>query len=242
MKLLTLTTALSLSLFATASLVPLAAAQTTPLPQSSDVTTQQSTLLTDANADGTYSEIKGDHVLGSPAAPISMIIYASVTCPHCASWFNSIWPGIKKTYVATNKLRVVFREFPTNPAPNIAVIGFQIANCAPEDQYFKMIEHQMTERDNIFVALEAGKGKEKYLEISKKAGLPDEAAMNACLQEQEGLDQIYYSVSLAQKANISSAPSFIINGEIYKQGSNYLPLSKHLNKLLAQEYSPIRKP
>ena len=180
------TTALTLSLLASAlASVNIAAAQSTPLPQSSPIDEKQSTPLPTKGMDGIYAEIEGDHVLGSPTAPITMIIYASVTCPHCASWFNSIWPDIKKNYVETNKLRVVFREFLTQPA-NIAVIGFQIANCAPEDQYFGMIEHQMKEQENIFTALEAGTGQATYLEIAKKAGLADDAAMTTCIQNDAG--------------------------------------------------------
>ena len=236
------TTALTLSLLASAlASVNIAAAQSTPLPQSSPIDEKQSTPLPTKGMDGIYAEIEGDHVLGSPTAPITMIIYASVTCPHCASWFNSIWPDIKNNYVETNKLRVVFREFLTQPA-NIAVIGFQIANCAPEDQYFGMIEHQMKEQENIFTALEAGTGQATYLEIAKKAGLADNAAMTTCIQSDAGYDRLDKSWALANAADIHSVPSFIINGKILKQSSDYLPLSKHLNKLLSQGYSPILEP
>lgn len=231
-------TAITLSLLASASI---AAAQSTPLPRSSPIENKQSTSIPTLDMDGAYAEIDGDHVLGSPTAPISMIIYASVTCPHCASWFNSVWPDIKRNYVETNKLRVVIREFPTAPA-NIAVIGFQIANCGPENQYFDMIEHQMKEQDNIFISLKAGTGKATYLEIAKKAGLVDEAAMNTCLENQSGIERINKSMTLAKAAEINSVPSFIINGQVWKQGSNYLPLSKHLNEVLAQGYSPMLKP
>jgi len=236
------TTALTLSLLASAlASVNIAAAQSTPLPQSSPIDEKQSTPLPTKGMDGIYAEIEGDHVLGSPTAPITMIIYASVTCPHCASWFNSIWPDIKNNYVETNKLRVVFREFLTQPA-NIAVIGFQIANCAPEDQYFAMIEHQMKERDNIFTSLEAGTGKATYLEIAKKAGLADGAAMTTCIQSEAGYVRFEKSMALANAAGVGTVPNFIINGKVLKKSSNYLPLSKHLNKLLAQGYSPIPKP
>jgi len=236
------TTALTLSLFALGlASANIAAAQSTPLPRSSTIEDKQSTSLTTTAMDGAYAEIEGDHVLGSPTAPISMIIYASVTCPHCASWFNSIWPDIKRNYVETNKLRVVFREFPTAPA-NIAVIGFQIANCAPESQYFEMIEHQMKEQENIFISLKAGTGKATYLEIAKKAGLENEAAMNTCLEDQSGIVRINKSMTFAKAADINSVPNFIINGQVWKQGSNYLPLSKHLNEVLTQEYSPMLKP
>ena len=187
---------------------------------------------------GAFSQLDSDHVLGSPVAPVSMIIYASVTCPHCSSWFTSIWPDIKKNYIETNKLSVVFREFPTQPA-NIAVIGFQIANCAPEDQYFSIIEHQMIEQSNIFASLNAGTGKDTYLAIAKKAGLADEAAMNTCIQSQAGYDRINKSMSLAGAAGIKSVPHFIINGEIYKGGQDFLPLAKHLDEAINLGYSPV---
>ena len=216
-----------------------ASAQSTPIPKP-DVSNQAAAPKAPPEIlDGTYSEVEGDHVIGATTAPVTMIIYASVTCPHCASWFSSVWPDVKKNFVEKNKLRVVFREFPTAPA-NIAVIGFQIANCAPEDQYFSMIEHQMQEQDSIFTSLKAGTGKETYLGIAKGAGLKDEDAMNSCIQSETGLDRINKSMTLANSAKINSVPSFIINGEIYKEGSNYLPLSKHLDKLIARGFTPMR--
>jgi len=163
-----------------------------------------------------------------------------LTCPHCASWFNSVWPDIKKNYVAKSEVRVVLREFPTAPS-NIAVIGFQIANCAPEDQYFAMLEHQFAEQDNIFAALKANKAKEKYLEIAKKAGLADEAAMNACLRNAAGMERINTSMLLSQAAGIKSVPSFIIDGQVYKGGTDYLALSKYLDNLSKRGYSAIPK-
>ena len=189
--------------------------------------------------DGTYSEIDGDHTIGTTTAPVTMIIYASVTCPHCAHWFKNVWPDVKKNFVDTNKLRVVFREFPTAPT-NIAAIGFQIANCAPEDKYFTMIEYQMNEQENIFTSLKAGTGKETYLEIAKMAGLETEEAMNTCIQNEAGMERMNKSISLARSAKINAVPNFIINGEIFKEGSNYAPLSKHLEKMLLRGFTPMR--
>ncbi|PHS37404.1 MAG: hypothetical protein COA91_10300 [Robiginitomaculum sp.] len=190
--------------------------------------------------EGVYSELSTDHVIGAPMAPVTMIIYASLTCPHCASWFNSVWLDIKKNYVDKSEVRVVLREFPTAPR-EIAVIGFQIANCAPEDQYFAMLEHQFAEQDNIFAALKANKAKEKYLEIAKKAGLADETAMNACLREAGGIERINTSMLLSQAAGIKSVPSFIIDGQVYKGGMDYLALSKYLDNLSKRGYSAIPK-
>ena len=217
-----------------------AMAQSTPIPKSDKVEKIETTKVPKKILEGTFSELDSDHTLGSPTAPATMIIYASVTCPHCASWFNSVWPDIKKNYVDKNKLRVVFREFPTAPA-NIAVIGFQIANCAPEEQFFPLIEHQMKEQDNIFTSLKAGTGKETYLGIAKMAGLENEDAMNTCISSEKGIERINNSMKLADSADIHSVPHFIINGDIYAGGQDYLPLTKHLDETIKRGYSPFFK-
>jgi len=81
----------------------------------------------------------GDMALGAPdGAKVTVVEYASVTCPHCAAWQEETWPAFKAAFVDTNKVRYVFRELPTPPA-NVAVAGFMIARCAGEDKYFDVI-------------------------------------------------------------------------------------------------------
>ncbi len=189
---------------------------------------------------GTFSELEGEHVIGDKTAPVTMIIYASVMCSHCAHWFQDVWPKIKKDFVETGKVRVVFREFPTAPGA-LAFAGFQIANCAPDDKYFSLIEHQMSEQDNIFKAYEAGKALDSYLAIAKLAGLKDEAEMNACFANEEGRKKINNSMELAKSGGIDSVPSFMIGGEEYEGSPNYLPLNKHLDSLVKRGFSPMPK-
>lgn len=190
---------------------------------------------------GTYSEIDGDHAIGSTTAPLSLIIYASVTCPHCSQWFQGTWPKLKANYIDTNKLRVVFREFPTAPA-RLAIAGFQIANCAPKDQYFSVMQHQMAEQDNTMAGIKEGKGLETFLALAKQAGLKDETEMNACFDNKDGWKKMEQSMALADSANIKSVPNFIVNGTLYKENSDYLPLAKHLDTLLKSGQSPMPKP
>ena len=189
---------------------------------------------------GSFSELASDHVIGDSKAPIRMIIYASVTCPHCAHWFNEIWPDFKTNYVDTGKVRVVFREFITAPA-NISAIGFQIANCAPQDKYFDAIALQMKEQKSIFKALEAGSGKEKYLEIAKQAGLEDEAAMEKCITNEAGIERINKSMQLAKSAKIKGVPNFIINGKIYEGDSELKPLSQYIDKSIKKGATQLLK-
>lgn len=180
---------------------------------------------------GTFSQLDTDHVTGDKDAPVTMIIYASVTCPHCAHWFETVWPDLKINYIETNKLKVVFREFPTAPA-QIAVAGFQLANCGPEDQYFSMIEHLMTEQENTMHGVQGGKGLEVFLAHAKKAGINTEEDMNACFDNKDGLQRIQNTMELAQSGKINSVPAFILDGKFLDHSSDYDPLTKHIDELL----------
>ena len=70
-----------------------------------------------------------DMVLGNPKAPVTVVEYASAACPHCAAWNKDNWPAFRDKYVATGKVKYVFREILTNPA-EYALAGFLIGRCA----------------------------------------------------------------------------------------------------------------
>jgi len=231
-----------LSIAAILSMGGTAQAQSTPVPGHEGHDHSQQTPKDDVVVEirpGSFAEIDGDHAIGASDAPETMIIYASVTCPHCAQWFETVWPDIKKNYVETGKLRVVFREFPTAPA-QLAFAGFLIANCAPENQYFEMIEHQMAQQKNLMHAAKLGVGKQAYLEVAKKAGLADEEAMDKCLSDQVEIARIQKSMQLAQSAKIQSVPNFIVGREVYKGKSELAPLSAHLDGLAERGFTPFR--
>jgi len=227
--------------FTSLSISGFAHGQSTPAPGHEGHDQSQHSAADDAPVEiqpGTFAETGEDHAIGNENAPQTMIIYASVTCPHCAQWFETVWPIIKQEYVETDKLRVVFREFPTAPA-QLAFAGFLIANCAPEDQYFEMIEHQMAEQEKLLHSAKLGVAKEAYLEVAKKAGLEDEAAMNECLSNKEEIAQIQTAITLAQSGKIQSVPNFIIGGELYRGKSELAPLTAYLDDLDNKGFTPL---
>ena len=169
----------------------------------------------DIDIDHVFDEAADDHTVGSEIAPVSMIIYASVTCPHCGDWFTNHWPDFKKDHVDNGDVRIVFREFPTAPA-QLSMAGFLIANCAADDGFFDHMVHQMQSQEAIFEAVKAGNGKATYDELGKKAGLNTEEDMTACFSKNENFDRIQRSMTRAQAGGISGVPAFIIDGEIYK--------------------------
>src|SRR5439155_18141168 len=79
----------------------------------------------------------GDNSLGSPDAPVTIVEYASMTCPHCAHFHETAFPELKKKYIDTGKVRFIFREFPLD---SLALAGSMLARCAGTDRFFPMIE------------------------------------------------------------------------------------------------------
>src|SRR5271154_19423 len=79
----------------------------------------------------------GDVTLGSEKAPVTVIEYASMTCPHCAHFSTTTFPELQKRYIDTGKVRFIFREFPLDA---LAAAGFMLARCAGNDKFNPVIE------------------------------------------------------------------------------------------------------
>ena len=77
-----------------------------------------------------------EHVLGNPDAPVTIIEYASLTCPHCATFHNETLPEIKKSLIDTGKAKLIFRDYPLD---GVAVRAAAVAQCAGDDRYFGVL-------------------------------------------------------------------------------------------------------
>lgn len=154
-----------------------------------------------------------DMTLGSEDAPVTVIEYASVTCPHCATFHETVFPEIKEKYVDTGKVRFIFREFPTSPA-NLSIAGSMLARCAADkggtDAYFLVL-------DALFKTQRAWIGsatpRAELLKIAGQANMNEEE-FDACVKRQELLDFLNENINEgSEKYNISSTPSFVVNGQ-----------------------------
>ena len=86
-----------------------------------------------ADAQTALALTKDDRILGNPDAPITIIEYASLTCPHCAHFTNEVLPELKKKWIDTGKAKLVLRDYPLDePALRAAMI----ARCAPPDRFY----------------------------------------------------------------------------------------------------------
>jgi protein-disulfide isomerase len=167
-----------------------------------------------------------DMALGKAGAPVTVIEYASLTCPHCAHFEATTFPDFKKKYVDTGKVYYIFREFPFDPR---ATAAFMLARCAPEEKYFPLVEVMFEQQDDWVRAADA---KESLLRIAKLAGFTQES-FNTCLTDQKLLDQINSSVQRAtNELGVNATPTFFINGKKYSGDMSIADISAIIDPLV----------
>lgn len=167
-----------------------------------------------------------DMTMGKSDAKVSIIEYASLTCPHCAHFEATTFPELKKKYIDTGKVFYTFREFPFDPR---ATAAFMLARCAPEDKYFPMVEVLFQQQMDWATAKDA---KGELLRIAKLAGFTQES-FNACLTNQKLLDQINASRDKAtNEFGVDATPTFFINGKKYAGDMSIEQMSAIIDPLL----------
>lgn len=156
---------------------------------------------------GALPPAEGDMVLGSTKAPVQMVVYASASCPHCAHWWTTVLPGLKKSFIDPGKARLVFREFLTQP-PEFAAAGFLLARSVP-GRYFAVLDAVFAQQAAIY---ESGQLYEGLMAIGKSFGRT-EAQVAAALSDQKALDALNARVNkAAARDQIDMTPTFFVAG------------------------------
>jgi protein-disulfide isomerase len=167
----------------------------------------------------------GDQILGAANAPVTIIEYASMTCPHCSHFHETTFPEMKTKYIDTGKVRFIFREFPLDP---LAAAGSMLARCAGKDKYFPMIDALFSQQKDWVVQ----KPLAPMLAIAKQAGFTQQT-FDECLANQQMLNGIEESrTRAASKFNVNSTPTFFINGKIFRGALTPEELEKQVTPLL----------
>lgn len=149
-----------------------------------------------------------DQVLGKADAPVTIVEYASLTCPHCATFHATTLPEIKTKYIDTGKAKLILREFPFDPR---AEAGFMLSRCS-NDKYYAMADVLFKQQNNWARAEDA---QAALLQISKLAGFSQES-FTACLTNQKLLEDIRaVRTRGADEFKVDSTPTFFINGDKY---------------------------
>lgn len=176
-----------------------------------------------------------DMVEGNANAPVTIIEFASMTCPHCAAFQKDVIPLLKKDYIDKGNVKLVFREYPLDGAARLASA---VARCLPGDQYFSFIDLLFKNQVNWIKDFN-GNGqleKEDVLEgltqMGRIAGLSADK-VKACGDDPKNLALVDANWMEGQtKYNVNSTPTFIINGTSHSGEIPYPELQKILDPLI----------
>jgi protein-disulfide isomerase len=176
-------------------------------------------------ADAAKPVVYREFVHGNPDAKVTVIEYASLTCPHCAHFATEEYPLLKKEYIDTGKIKFVFRDFPLD---GLATGAALLARCAPNDRGKVMIE-MMFANQNEWMRSETPL--EPLRGYAQLAGM-SATDVDACLKNEAILKEIQ---SVQEKAitlyKVQATPSFFV-GEELVAGNDYATLKKAIDKAL----------
>ena len=167
----------------------------------------------------------GEMTMGAENAPVTIIEYASMTCPHCAHFHETTLPELKKRYIDTGKVRFIFREFPFDP---LAAGAFMLARCTDKDKYFPLIDALFSQQNKWAVQQPI----EPLFAVAKQAGYTKES-FEACLANQDVLKGIEWVRNRgAEKFGVDSTPTFFVNGTKHKGALSIDELAKIIDPYL----------
>ena len=180
-----------------------------------------------SDADAGATEII-DMVQGAEDAPITVIEYASFTCPHCARFHSDVYKLLRKNYIDTGKIKFIFREVYFD---KYGMWASMIARCSGPDRFFGMTDLILNSQSTWARAGDDLAIVEALRKIGRLSGMQD-AALDSCLQDGDKLRALvgWYKEN-AQRDGIQSTPSFLIDGQPYKN-MDYEEFAKILDEKL----------
>lgn len=168
----------------------------------------------------------GEIMMGQADAPVTIVEYSSLTCPHCGAFHRDTLPELKKLYIDTGKVNIKFRPFPFDP---YATAGAMLAHCvSPKaqvgflDVLFKR-QQQWIQNEEPMEALQ---------KLARQAGL-SEADFVVCLKDEDMLNGIrYVQKAAAEELGVRSTPTFFINGEKLQGNQPLAEFEKRIKPLV----------
>jgi protein-disulfide isomerase len=171
-----------------------------------------------------------DMTLGDPNAPVKIIEYMSMTCPHCAHFHENTFAAIKTKYVDSGKAYFVLREFPF-PQDTASLAAFMLARCTTEDKYFPFVGMFLKQQAS-WAAPGDGDVRAAMLQLSKLGGFTQET-FDACLTNAKLAGDVSAVRDRgAEEFGVNSTPTFLINGKAYSGDMSVDSMSALIDSLL----------
>jgi protein-disulfide isomerase len=166
-----------------------------------------------------------DRVLGKPDAPVTIVEYASLTCPHCRHFATEVLPKLKAKWIDTGKVRLILRDFPLDePALRAAMV----ARCAPPARFYPFIDALFEQQEEWAAAKDYRAALERIAQfggISKKQ-------VESCLADKKIEDEVLASrLTATQKLGVDATPTFFVNGTRFDGAPTFEAFDEMLSRM-----------
>lgn len=169
-----------------------------------------------------------DPFLGNEDAEVTVIEYASLTCPHCASFHTSVYPQLKENFIDTGKIKFVMREVYFD---KFGLWAGMLARCGDEARYFPFVDMLFKNQSAWLRAGDEQAVVAALFKLGRQSGLTDDE-MTACVQDGEMAKALVADYQLkAGQDNVRATPSFVIDGEL-QSNMSYEAFEELLNDKL----------
>ena len=173
-----------------------------------------------------------DRPVGSETAPVTVIEYASPTCPHCAAFHNNVYPAFKTEYIDTGKVRFILRPFVRNV---LDAVVFMLAEAAGEEMYHEILATYFRTQDQWGVS---DKPRDALLAIAKQLGFTDQSFESA-LTNQALFDAMEQMREQAlNEFKLEGTPTFYVNGRQLTGDKSLEQLSAEIDPLVPADFAP----
>jgi protein-disulfide isomerase len=167
----------------------------------------------------------GERSLGEADAPVTIVEYASMSCPHCAAFHETVFADLKAKYIDTGKVRFLFREFPHN---NPGYPPAMVARCAPENRFFEVVDAYFDRQEEWLSSpdiMQAIRG------IAKEHGFTDQS-FDACTSNQALFEALKEGRERGAAFGVQGTPTFFINGKKLQDAPSLANIEKEIEALL----------
>jgi protein-disulfide isomerase len=172
-----------------------------------------------------------DMSIGAPDAPVTIVEYASLTCPACANFHKTVLPALKEKYIDTGKVRLVFREFVLNEKDARAAM---MERCAGGDKSFPLVSALYAKQEEWAAAGSTNEFLGKLFALGQQAGFTRQA-FTRCQQDEKLLKKLVAQRDRGSQFGVDRTPTFFVNGNMLDMAkANIEDFDKALEPLLAR--------
>ena len=167
--------------------------------------------------------------LGSDKAPVKIKIFSSLTCPHCANFHTNVLPKIKKEYVDSGKVQLIFIDFPLD---QVAFDASKLLHCLDQEKQIKFLDKIYENQKEWTSGLSMDEVKNNLKKIVKALGINSEE-FDRCIKNEVIADKIINArIDGQREYSINSTPTIVINEKKFEGEVNFKNIKKKIEKLI----------